>query len=219
MANIFNLKGKFTIFFVCTILLSTLYPFFLINQISIICLHFLITLVLVAGIHLISQQKRLLFWGSMLGIFSIALTWSIFFFNNSIIAVLWSLCLFVFYIFITFNVLRLVAMSKRMTLDTILGAISGYFILAIAWGMLFFGLEKIYPGSFRFPAGSLPTPDVFIYYAQTTISSVGFGDITPLTPIARSLSAFLGIAGQLYLAVLVAILIGVYLIQSRSNGS
>ena len=217
--KLFVLRGKFTIFFVGTLLLSTLYPLFLVSQTSIIFLHFLITLVLVAGIHLISQQKPLLFWGAALGILSIIFTWSSFFFRNALISVLWSLSLFIFYIFITFNLLKLVAMSKKMTLDTILGAVSGYFILAIAWGMLFFALETIHPGSFRFPADSLPTPDLFIYYAQITISSVGFGDITPITPIARSLSAFLGIAGQLYLAVLVAILIGVYLIQSISNDS
>lgn len=214
---IFKIKGKFTLFFSSTLLILTLYPFFLNSNIGIILLHVFITSVLIAGIELVSYHKKVLIFGTLLGILSIILTWANFFQGNKLMAILWSLCLLVFYIFIAICILILVAQSKRVTPDTILGAISGYLIIPIAWAMLFYCLELLQPKSFNLPHGVHPNPDLFIYFSQTTIASVGFGEITPATPIARSLTALLGMTGQLYLAVLVAILIGIYLVQFNSK--
>ena len=82
--------------------------------------------------------------------------------------------------------------------------------------MLFSLIEFLEPASFQLPPGSVASPDLFIYFSQITIAGVGYGDIIPLTPLARSAAALLGMFGQLYLVVLLGILIGIYLTQPKS---
>lgn len=212
-----KIKGKFGAFFISTLFLSTIYPFFLNSKSGIILLHILITSVLVTGIQLVSYQRKLFWIGSVWGLIAILLTWLVVFQANKSVSIAWSLCLLCFYSFITICTLVLVSKSQRVTLDTILGAISGYLAIAITWAMLFYYLELVEPGSFNLPKGTQPTPDIFIYFSHITISSVGYGDITPATPLARSFTALLGITGQLYLAVLIGILIGIYLSHDSSH--
>ena len=56
------------------------------------------------------------------------------------------------------------------------------------------------------------------YFSFTTLTSLGFGDVLPLTPPAQSLALLIGITGQLYLTILVAMLVGKYLIQEPVAG-
>ncbi|WP_448562677.1 potassium channel family protein [Trichothermofontia sp.] len=55
------------------------------------------------------------------------------------------------------------------------------------------------------------------YYSFVTLATIGYGDITPITPLARTLSITLGIAGQMYLTILVAMLVSKYLNSQRPD--
>lgn len=212
-----SIKGRFFPFFISTVLLSTLYPFFLQSNLGIFLLHLLIILALISGIYLIRFQRKVFFLGITLGIIDIALTILLLNFGDYwLILFLWNIGILFFYLLITVNVFILVIQSKKVSLDTIMGAISGYFILAVTWAMLFHLIEILIPGSFKFPEGISVRPDIFIYYAQITLTSVGYGDIIPLNPISRSASAILAMIGQLYLAVILGILIGIYLKNKSS---
>ncbi|HAC64289.1 MAG TPA: hypothetical protein DCF68_12295, partial [Cyanothece sp. UBA12306] len=205
------LKGRFLPFFISTVLLSTIYPFFLHSKLGIILLHILIIFALIAGINLIKFNRVILLIGGTLGAINIVLTLLSFTFETSwFIQFSWNLGLLSFYLLITGCLLILITQSSEVTLDTILGAVSGYFTLAIAWGMLFHLIEFLSPGSFELPQGSVVRPDIFIYLSQITMASVGYGEIIPVTPLARSATAILGMIGQLYLVVLLGILIGIY---------
>jgi hypothetical protein len=198
--------------------LYSIYPFFLDSRTGIIILHILISLLLLAGIHLISYNRKIFMGGLIWGTLCIILTWnSLFFPQIRIVSLLWSLFLFIFYSFISIYTIILVAKSKIITNDTILGAICGYFMMPLAWAMLFNLVELIKPNSFNFPDGLEPSPDLFIYFSQITISSVGYGEITPNSSLTRALSALLAMTGQLYLAVVMAIIIGIYLSDSQGH--
>jgi hypothetical protein len=81
------------------------------------------------------------------------------------------------------------------------------------------------PGAFQF--GSLATQlqnsqphgelRLFSYYSLVTLSTLGYGDITPLTPLARSLSAMEAVTGQLFIAVLLARLVGMHIAQKQRD--
>ncbi len=212
-----ELKGHFYPFFISTLLLSTIYPFFLHSSLGIILLHILIVFALMAGINLIKFNQTIFMLGGSLGVIDILLTVLLFKFEQVWwLQLSWNIGILTFYFLITGCLLVLVAQSQRITLDTILGAVSGYLTLAIAWAMLFSLIELLEPNSFQFPQGSVRSPEIFIYFSQITIASVGYGDIIPLTPLARSAAALLGMFGQLYLVVLLGILIGIYLTQPKS---
>jgi voltage-gated potassium channel Kch len=77
--------------------------------------------------------------------------------------------------------------------------------------MLFVLLELIVPGSFNIPADDPNKFSTFLYYGFVTLTTLGYGDILPLTPLARSLASFTALFGQLYLVTIMAFLIGKYL--------
>ena len=112
--------------------------------------------------------------------------------------------------------------SKRVTADTIFGAIAVYLLFGVIVAMMFQFLNNISPGSVVASVGEAKTIveryDQFgeiLYFSFVTLTSVGYGDLTPIGPAARSLAMFEGVVGQLYLAVLIARLVGIHVAQEK----
>jgi hypothetical protein len=83
-------------------------------------------------------------------------------------------------------------------------------------------LELVEPGSYLFDGRPLERGNVFaklVYFSLVTLSTLGYGDIIPVSPPARMFAAVEAITGQLYLATLIASLISVRASQSRSGAS
>lgn len=93
--------------------------------------------------------------------------------------------------------------------ERIFAALDAYLLAGLAFGSVFWVLERELPGSFG-PAPLDMTPQLAIYVSLATLSTLGTGDIVPLNAPARGLSVFEGIAGQIYLAVLIARLVSLY---------
>jgi ion channel len=128
----------------------------------------------------------------------------------------------VFFGFITWNELRAVVKQREVTGETICMAISVYLLLGFTWAFLYDVMFQLHPESF----GGLPSAQpghpmellhifpILGYFSLTTLSTVGFGDITPLTLQARYAAVAEGITGQFYLAILVARLVGLQMTRS-----
>jgi hypothetical protein len=101
------------------------------------------------------------------------------------------------------------------------GAIAVYLLFGVAWAHAYRIAETHHPGSFHHAAGELATIGDWIYYSFVTLTTVGYGDITPATAITRNLSIGEALAGQLFLAVLIARLVAMEVMnwQQRANGS
>jgi len=135
---------------------------------------------------------------------------------------------FLLFVFITWNELRGVLRQKEVTRETISLSISIYLLLGFTWGLLYIMLYQVQPhafslGSFGTSSSGSPAEQqvfpVLIYFSLTTLSTIGFGDIVPLTLQTRYAAAAEGITGQFYLAILVARLVGIYMSQSASRGA
>jgi len=106
-----------------------------------------------------------------------------------------SICWFLFFSFITWSELRSVLKQREVTSETISLAISVYLLFGLTWGVLYIVLFQCQPDAFSFAASPSPTSaladnpqhifPVFIYFSLTTLSTIGFGDITPMTLQAR----------------------------------
>jgi hypothetical protein len=128
-----------------------------------------------------------------------------------------SLCWLFFIAYVTWIELRSVLEQRRITGETISMAISVYLLIGVTWGLLYFAMVQVDPRALDF--GKLPdvhvdaahplhvTMPIFIYFSLTTLSTIGFGDITPASMSARYAAVAEGITGQLYLAILVARLV------------
>jgi hypothetical protein len=120
---------------------------------------------------------------------------------------------------LAFTVMTIVIASKQVLLsgsvdsNKIIGAICIYMFLAIAWAMGYLLVEQIFPGSLPALEGADWRDDMHkaVYYSFVTITTLGFGDISPVQPLARYLTYLEAVTGQFYIAILVASLIGVKL--------
>jgi hypothetical protein len=129
--------------------------------------------------------------------------------------------------FIGFVVLvgfRHVLRARRVTVDTIASSLCIYLLLAVAWSILYSLLELMQPDSFAasfsdeveaetMAFGGVDTVHA-LYYSFVTMSTLGYGDITPVSPVAQMMAAIQAVVGQFYIAVLVALLVGIYVSQS-----
>jgi hypothetical protein len=125
-------------------------------------------------------------------------------------------------------ILWYVMRSERITANVLCGAISVYLLMGLIGGMLYAGLDRIDYRSFQIAAvlkrdASGQQIDLYqrfgllLYYSFVTQSTVGYGDISPITPPARTLSAIQAVLGQVYLAVLIARFVGLHIAFSARD--
>ena len=101
--------------------------------------------------------------------------------------------------------------AERVFVNEIIGTFNIYLIMGYAWSYAYLILELFSPGSFL-PLDSVPPHSVrFIYFSFITLTTVGFGDTIPATPLAETLVIFEAIIGQFYVAVVVAYLVAMYI--------
>ena len=116
-------------------------------------------------------------------------------------------------VFAAVAALRFALRSGRVDFERLSAALSAYLLAGHFFGIAYFQVEQLRPGSLAI-AGVAAHPDQLdlqtsIYFSFVTLATLGYGDISPLTPTARGLAVTEAILGQLYLAVLVARLVGV----------
>ncbi len=117
-----------------------------------------------------------------------------------------------------FTILTIIFRGAVVTADDINGAFCGYLLIGIAFAHLYALVEFHRPGSFSLPAnvGVMPENEaarqsLLTYFSLVTLTTVGYGDITAVSPPARSLACVEAVIGQFYIAVVAAELIGIKL--------
>jgi hypothetical protein len=87
------------------------------------------------------------------------------------------------------------------------GAVSGYLLLGVIWANAYFLVELLRPGSFSGPISAESGARGWLYFSFVTLTTVGYGDVLPLHPVAQSLAILEAVTGPLYLAILLARLV------------
>ncbi len=118
----------------------------------------------------------------------------------------------VFFVFVAVLIITAVVRRHLASGYAVFGAFSGYLLLGLAWTMLYLGLEAVNPEAFVIPlrqGTTIPTTPLseLVYFSFVTMSTLGYGDILPQSPWARSLAWLESVTGQFYLAVVVAWLV------------
>lgn len=112
-----------------------------------------------------------------------------------------------FIIFLVGSVIRHMMNQKNVSIYTLVNALNGYLLLGIMFISLVAFCDLYLPGSFN----SSGISDMeLVYYTLITLTTAGYGDITPQLPLAQSLAMLIAVMGQFYVAVVVAILVGKY---------
>lgn len=173
------------------------------------------TVILVSAAYAAAQKKRLFIPALMLAILAIIIRWMDYLIQYTPLALLEEVFTLLFYGYMVAIILSYLFKEQEVTADLIIGSICGYFLLGLMWGSLYSLLELLHVGSFQIP--DIMGKDMFAlnYYSFVTLTTLGYGDITPLSQSARSFSVLQAVAGQLYIAILVARLVGIHIVQSK----
>lgn len=117
----------------------------------------------------------------------------------------------VFHAFVVFSLMRYMLRDDVMTLDELFAAAGLYVLMAFVFGYLYALLEHLVPGSFFINApndiGGLTSWFDLLYFSFTCLTSVGFGEITPVNDHARSLVMIQQMMGVLYVALVISRLV------------
>lgn len=117
--------------------------------------------------------------------------------------------LILFFIFTLYYLVRFLWKSSTVSIDVIITAINIYLLIGIVFGSLAFLFNELYTEAYSIPSYiGTPTFVTFTYYSFITMSTVGYGDIVPRLPETQTLAILIAVTGQLYVAIIIAFLVG-----------
>lgn len=169
--------------------------------------------VLVLGVMATTKHRGARLGMTALAALAIASHWLHFFLRQHEIHIVAAAAAAVFLAALVWLITGRVFRGGGINVHRIYGAIAVYLIIGILWGEFYVLIYLFEPASFYFdPATQFGEPPIseLIYFSFTTLTTVGFGDIIPVHPMARSLATLEALVGQLYPAVLLARLVTLY---------
>jgi len=105
-----------------------------------------------------------------------------------------------------------------VTLHRIQGGIAAYLLLGVIWAEAFGLVELLRPGAFSGPTNVTGGSRAWLYFSFMTLTTVGYGDILPVHPAARSLAMLEAVTGPLYVAILLARLVSLAVASAPGMG-
>src|SRR5216110_2411105 len=174
----------------------------------------LFSLVLLAGVLAVAERKRVLVIALVLAIPAVGGRWINHFRPDLVPPAVFLVGGLILIIFVVGHLLRFVLRAPVVTTDVLCASISAYLMLGLMWTMAYWLVDQLTPGgafSFNTNAGTRSMNGFNgFYFSFVTLSTVGYGDITPVSRIARWLAAMEAMTGLLYVAVLIARLVSLY---------
>lgn len=142
---------------------------------------------------------------------------------TGIVANLGAVC---FLLYLMGVILQDIFTTRQVTVDTLVGALCGYLLVAATFAAIFSTLILINENSFLIAPGLDVNPSnlhfqgthfgVLTYFSVITLTTVGYGDVVPATTVARAFVSAEAVSGQIFLTVIVARLVGMHLTSAKS---
>jgi hypothetical protein len=179
----------------------------------------LFSLILVSGVGNVSKKVLPRVFAGLLTFAAITLTWLLHYAPDRILAIWAFVFRLIFLILLTAVILRHVFQAGPVTRDRVQGAIAAYVLIGLTWAIMYHIIDLALPGAFSFssvranPVDHARELDIS-YFSYVTLTTLGYGDITPIHRSVRMLAVIEALIGQLYPATLLARLIS----QQISHG-
>jgi voltage-gated potassium channel len=214
-------KHGFLGLLLCLVSILAIAPFFYGFPAAPTIIRIFFTGVLIFSVYTFSKKKDALIISSILVVPAFVSSWLSQVSPTPFLLIIKDCSNILFFSYAIFIILLKIFRTKKITSNLIYGSVCVYLLIGLVWAFIFSLLENTNPGSFNIPASNfesmlsgntgLNTIHLFLYYSYTTLTTLGYGDITPITPPAQSISSLEAIVGQFYLTILVARLVGLHL--------
>jgi voltage-gated potassium channel len=188
---------------------------------------YLFTLILLSSLYIVAHKRRDLIIGVLLAIPAFVTNWATLWFLDLKMQLLThSVCQVVFLIYIVVKISGHLAEAKRVDAETIYAAICLYLLLGVTWAMIYFGIVLVDPNAINLAI----TTDVIdresmtlvlqevMYFSYVTQTTLGYGEITPANVLARAFVIGQSLVGQIFIAVIVARLVGLQIAFGLTDG-
>src|SRR5438132_1377751 len=180
----------------------------------------LLSLVLLSAVLAVSDRRSVLLTALVLAIPAIAGRWINDVRPDLVPPAVFLIAGLLLVAFVVVNLLRFVLRAPSVNVEVLCASISAYLMLGLMWTMAYWLVDQLTPGAFSFNTNaSKQSMNGFnaFYFSFITLSTVGYGDITPVSRIARWLAAMEAMTGLLYVAVLIARLVALYSIPKSDE--
>jgi len=180
----------------------------------------LLTIVLLSALPALGGRRKTLVWAACFVAPALVAKWVNHLWPDSVSIMFYFIPSVMFLAFVVAHLLQFILRSPRIDSEVLCAGVAGYLMLGVLWAGAYVLIDHLLPGAFVFTAG-FPTRQVMkgftsIYFSFITLSTVGYGDITPVSSVARMLAMMEAITGTLYMAVLVARLVSLHSSTSAS---
>ena len=218
---IFMLRNKYILLLAAQLLLSFISPLFSSTQYARPVIDLAITVVFITAIIAISNTRRHFIIGMALMVPTLILTWGIKIYYIETLEFISLVGSVFFFCYIAWLILIDILRAKMVTLDTIAAGISVYLFFGNICGFIYAIIGRLDPNAFTIPAvtasylgDNIGEISSAMYFSFVTLTTLGYGDITPINEFARSLAFLEAAMGQIYLTVLIASLVGIHISSS-----
>ena len=169
----------------------------------------MITLVLFSALFAISDRISLIM-GLILALLALSGQWGTLFWKKNILDPLYLLPAIAFILIVIYHLLRFTLKAKEVGIETICASISGFLMMGLLWSRIYEFIGKLNPQAFAFQKpGDVMSSFTAFYFSFTSLTTIGFGDITAVTPVARMMVVMEAVTGMFYMAVIVATLVSI----------
>lgn len=168
------------------------------------------TLIFISAIFSLEKYRRFMI---IIAILSLIFEWlSMLFELNSIMGAS-KVIKILFFSYIVFSLIHHLVTSREVTSRVIVESISGYLLLGLVYYTLISTIMNLDPLAFHYISEGTSSAEKShlsgpLYFVLVTMSTTGYGDIVPVKPYVRSLATFISVSGQMYIAIIVAMLVG-----------
>lgn len=170
------------------------------------------TLMLVTGVAAVSKSRWAAIVAGVVAVVAMTTEWAGNFFPTLAVEGISSLSSLLFTALASTVVLAHVLRAGPITIHRIMGAAAAYMLLGFTWGEMYHLLWIWAPGAFVSTVPSSFGRPEFYYYSVVTLTTLGYGDVAPVHPLARSLAGLEALTGQLFPAILIARLVSMELL-------
>jgi hypothetical protein len=179
------------------------------------------SLIIVAGVLATFRQRWLRLLVIILAVFSFTFIWLELFYHYRSLTILNTAFGLLFLVLLLVILIFRVFKKGEVTPDRIRGAIVVYLLIGGMWSFFYFTIALTIPHSFNWPKGLVvgdlqAVQQTLTYFSFITLTTTGYGDVTPAIPLTRALAMFEALAGQLYLVITLARLVSLA-IKSRQG--